>query len=92
VINICKYLIIQYHWGCGGSVDIARASKPRLPTQQSRDRIRQPSQSPERGKEIDCVTKTNLGLVGVPTVVKKILKRSNQTNKYLEEEERLHKL
>jgi hypothetical protein len=40
------------HWGCGGSVDIALTSKSRLPTQQSRDRIRQLPQSPERGQDI----------------------------------------
>jgi hypothetical protein len=64
--------LLHYKWGCGGSVDIALDSKTRLPTQQSRDRIRQPSQSPERGQETKlCVKKTNHGLGGIPFGVKK---------------------
>jgi hypothetical protein len=57
--------------GCGDSIDITLASKSRVPWQQSRDRIRQPSQSPERGQENRLCIKTNLELGGVPTGVKK---------------------
>jgi hypothetical protein len=63
-----KNAYIAAIWGCGGSVDIALASKSRLPTQQPRDRIRQP---PERARTKDCLLKTNLGLGSVPTHVKK---------------------
>jgi hypothetical protein len=42
-------------WECGGSVVNATADCPRLQTQQSRVRIRLPSQSPERGQEITTV-------------------------------------
>jgi hypothetical protein len=46
--------------GCGGSVNIALTSKSILPTQQFRDRLRQPLQSPERGQDKRlCIKKTS---------------------------------
>jgi hypothetical protein len=60
----------RFKWGYGGSVDIALTSKSRLLTQQSRDRIR-PHCHLNRARKKDCVSKTNLGLGGVPTGVKK---------------------
>jgi hypothetical protein len=66
-------VVVAQSRGFGGSVDMGLVSKSRLPTQRSRDRIRQPAQSPERAQEnrlCKCVSKTNLGLGG-PSGVKK---------------------
>jgi hypothetical protein len=73
----------QYYRGCGGSVDIALASKSRLSIRSSPEiESGNPHSLLNGARIIDCVSKTNLRLGGVPTELvftdKKYFVKSNR--------------